>query len=206
MTTVGRWSPNKVRKRLLEDTWVFPNSGMILMRPTSIAVAGTGATASIGVNGSVTFTSATSLSLNGVFTSAYDNYMVAMRYVGTVNGEPFSYRLRSSGTDNSTTSSYVSQQIYANGTSVTGVRYTLNLGYFALADDSQRGGANAFIYGPFLAQPTASRSTVVDGFNDGVISDWASTHNQSTAYDGLTIFPGTISTATGLISVYGLGG
>ena len=179
--------------------------GMVLMTPTSIASTGTGNSSSINANGSVTFSSCATLSLNGVFTSEYDNYMISVRYLGTVNGEAFAYRLRASGTDNSTSNSYVTQNVYANGTSVTGVRYTLNLGYFSFADDSQRGGANFSLYGPYLAQPTAVRSTVVDGFNDAVIPDWAGTHNQSTAYDGITIFPGTGS-VTGLVSVYGLGG
>jgi hypothetical protein len=179
--------------------------GMVLITPTSVDKTGTGSTATIGTNGSVEFSSCATLSLNGVFNTDYDNYMISVRYLGTVNGEAFAYRLRASGTDNSTSNSYVTQNMYANGTSVTGVRYTLNLGYFSFADDSQRGGANFSLYGPYLAQPTAVRSTVVDGFNDAVIPDWAGTHNQSTAYDGITIYPGTGS-ITGLVSVYGLVG
>jgi len=177
--------------------------GHHLITPTSVAKTGTGSTATINTNGSVTFSSCATLSLNGVFSADYDNYMIMVRYLGSVNGEPFAYRLRASGTDNSTANSYVTQLIDANGTSATGIRYTLDFGYFGLADDSQRGGIVAFFYGPYLTQPTALRSCGVDGFNNAVLRDHASTHNQSTAYDGITIFPGTISTATGLVCVYG---
>lgn len=204
MTTVGRWSPNKVRKRLLEDTWVFPNSGMILMRPTSIVVAGVGATASIGVNGSVTFTSATSLSLNGVFTSAYDNYMVVMRS-NTSTTSNYQVRLRVSGTDNSTASSYTYQYIQASSTTVVAGRTTTNFGYINAGANTQRDGTTVYFYGPNLAQPTAFRSVTMYDANSAVIFDMANTHNQSTAYDGFTLFT-DIGTATGLISVYGLGG
>lgn len=205
MTTVGRWSPNKVRERLLEDTWVFPNSGMILMRPTSIVVAGTGATASIGVNGSVTFTSATSLSLNGVFTSAYDNYMVVMRDNSSATTQYF-YRLRTAGTDASG-ANYTYQYIQADGTTVNGARTSsATAGWCGYSSSTQRSGQTVYLYGPNLAQPTAVRSVSVVGADSGRILDNASTHSVSTAYDGITIYPNSPTTFSGLVSVYGLGG
>lgn len=205
MTTVGRWSPNKVRKRLLEDTWVFPNSGMILMRPTSIVVAGVGATASIGVNGSVTFTSATSLSLNGVFTSGYDNYMVVMRDNSSATTQYF-YRLRTAGTDASG-ANYTYQYIQADGTTVNGARTSsATAGWCGYSSSTQRSGQTVYLYGPNLAQPTAVRSVSVVGADSGRILDNASTHSVSTAYDGITIYPNSPTTFSGLVSVYGLGG
>lgn len=204
MTTVGRWSPNKVRKRLLEDTWVFPNSGMVLMRPTSIVVAGVGATASIGVNGSVTFTSATSLSLNGVFTSAYDNYMIVCRSSSTADLNA-DIRLRESGTDNSTANSYVRQELYVDTTTVSGARVTNNLARFFAISSTQRNGHTGYVFGPFLAQPTAGRSISCFALNSASIADEAFTHNQSTSYDGFSLIA-SAGSFTGLISVYGLGG
>lgn len=204
MTTVGRWSPNKVRKRLLEDTWVFPNSGMILMRPTSIVVAGVGATASIGVNGSVTFTSAESLSLDGVFTSGYDNYMVVMRHLGSA-ANTLLFRLRASGTDASG-SNYTRQFISADNTTVSGARATSQTSARVLnIATSQRQGDVVSIYGPYLAQPTAMRNVSAGSASNAEILDFANTHSLSTSYDGFTLITGT-GTFTGLVSVYGLGG
>ena len=48
--------------------------GMVLLKPTSIAHSGT--SASIGANGQVTFTAVTSLSLNGVFSADFDNFLL----------------------------------------------------------------------------------------------------------------------------------
>lgn len=208
MTTVGRWSPNKVRERLLEDTWVFPNSGMILMRPTSIVVAGVGATASIGVNGSVTFTSAESLSLNGVFTSGYDNYMISCRHVDSTYNAAFLTRLIVSGTPASG-ADYTYQRLDVASTTIAASRSTSqSSARVGSVSDALNNGFDVRVYGPYLAQPTAYRSvTVENGGSPGVVQilDYAGTHSLSTSYDGYQLIAGA-GTITGLVSVYGLGG
>ena len=205
MATSGRWSPNKVRKRLLDDTWVFPNSGMVLMRPTSIVSTGTSASATIGANGSVSFSAVSSLSLNGVFTSAYDNYMVAIRHQGTVTTDELQFRLRLSGTD-ATGANYVYQQLAAFSTTVQGLRVSSNTwARLGNAVSALRSGDMTYIFGPNLAQPTAMRAQQASAYDNASVIDHASTHSLSTAYDGFTIFPQS-GTITGLVSVYGLGG
>ena len=204
MTTVGRWSPNKVRKRLLEDSWAFPNSGMVLMRPSSIAFSGV--TASITVNGSVSFSAVDSLSLNGVFTSAYDNYMIVARTSSSTGGEMY-FRMRTSGTDSTT--GYTWQYLYATGTSVSGLRGTsATVGYFSGLDSTLRDGNTLYLYGPNLTQPTAARCVAAysgyAGSGAGVY-DFVTTHSPSSSYDGVTISLSS-GTITGLVSVYGLGG
>lgn len=205
MATSGRFSPNKVRKRLLDDTWVFPNSGMVLMRPSSIVSTGTGASATIGTNGSVTFSTCATLSLNGVFTSGFDNYMVVMRDVSSATTQYF-YRLRLAGTDASG-ANYTYQYIQADSTTVNGARTSsATAGWCGYSSSTQRSGQTVYLYGPNLAQPTAVRSVSVVGADSGRILDNASTHSLSTAYDGITIYPNSPVTFSGLISVYGLGG
>ena len=206
MATSGRWSPNKVRKRLLGDTWVFPNSGMVLMRPTSIVSTGTSASATIGANGSVTFSACESLSLNGVFTTSYDNYMVVVRGNSSDDGGNLSVRLRTGSTDASG-SNYTYQVLAASSTSVTGARATATYTRLLLLDDSDKGGGTAYIYGPFLAQPTAFRGVSVGGGSATFMRDFSATHSLSTSYESMTILNETSGqTLTGLISVYGLGG
>jgi hypothetical protein len=207
MTTVGRWSPNKVRARVLDGTWVSPEElgGMVLLTPTSIAYTGTSAT--VGENGLVEFTAISSLSLNGVFSADYDNYSVVITAKG-ISGNPGSlyYRLRSSGTDNSTASSYVSQYIFADNTSVSGFRQTQDFGVIGgVIIDTKYGGNTLNMYGPYLAQPTAARGFGSYPYISAAIYDNASTHNQTTSYDGITIFP-NLGTMTGTVSVYGLVG
>ena len=97
-------------------------NGLVVMTPTSIASTGTGNSSSIGANGKVTFSSCATLSLNGVFTSSYDNYMVVVRNTSTAVNNMV-VRLRVAGAD-ATGSNYTRQTLFVNGTSVIGGRAT----------------------------------------------------------------------------------
>ena len=186
----------------------MPINGLVVMTPSSIASTGAGNSSSIGANGKVTFSSCETLSLNGVFTSSYDNYMVSLNVKNTTgtNGFVTYYRLRASGTDNSTASSYVHQLVYAQSTSVGGSRSTNNFGAFDDGGSGNRTGSTTFFFGPQLAQPTAWRTTSASGFAGGSTDDKAGTHNQSVSYDGFTIFwtfGGNPVKSDGVITVYG---
>jgi hypothetical protein len=178
--------------------------GMVLVSPTSITHSGTSAT--LGANGQVTFTAVTSLSLNGVFTADFDNYVVSVRYVaanGSGGGDGTNLRWRAAGSDDSTASSYVRQALVARSTSVVGVRATDNKMQIGFVSDQQRSGEVFFFYGPYLAQPTAARSNGAQGRDGGSIYELAGTHNQSTSYDGFTFFPNA-GDMTGALQVYGV--
>lgn len=180
-------------------------NGLHLITPTSIAHTGTSAT--INANGSVSFTDCQTVNLNGVFTADYDNYQVVMWTDSNASSGTLKFRMRLSGTDNTTASSYATQYIAVSTSSVSGFRQTTSQ-----AELTQYGhdtcGLVAFFYGPFLAQPTAVR-TVTQGA-DGAIStptiyDCAVTHNQSTAYDGFSFYTGTgLALLTGRVAVYGM--
>jgi hypothetical protein len=180
---------------------------MVLMKPTSVASTGSGNSSSIGTNGSVTFSACETLSLNGVFTADYDNYMVVIRYSCSAAGDnPLNFRLRDTGTDESG-NNYTHQLLEANDSSVSAARTSsTSLGRMGRIDNAERGGQVLHVYGPYLAQPTAFRN--VSGWGDNRISDSATTHSLSDNYDGITIFPatGTNDDISGLVSVYGLVG
>jgi len=178
----------------------MPISAFKIITPTSIVVAG--GTASVGQFGKVSFSAATSLSLNGVFSSTYDNYMIAIRTLSTVNGPTIRARLRVGGTDNTTASSYVYQFLQADSTLVQGTRATGDFWGFIGSDDGQRSGAMAYVFAPYLTQPTAFRTISGAGYLDAWLIDYAGTHNQSTAYDGITVYQGSGS-FSGEIAVYG---
>jgi hypothetical protein len=178
-------------------------NGLILLTPTSIAYTGTSAT--ISANGSVSFSACSVLSLNDVFTSNYDNYRVIIGPVTATTSAGILYRLRVSGSDNSTASSYVDEQLVASGTDVTGSRYSRDSGYVARASSSSTpSGFIVDFYGPYLTQPTAWRSVSTEAFNSARIVDLAGTHNQSTAYDGFTLISNAGQNATGRVAVYGM--
>lgn len=176
---------------------------MVIMRPTSIVVAGGGTeTASIRAAGGVEFANAESLSLNGVFTSDYDDYMIVVRSLANTD-QDLNLRLRLSGTD-ATGTDYTRQQLSANNTSVAGARSTSQTSMqIGVVSDEQRSGSTTYIYGPALAQPTAARAVDSSGYLNAYIVDEASTHSLSTAYDGFTIYLSS-GNLTGLITVYGL--
>lgn len=174
--------------------------GMVLLKPTSIAHAGT--SASIGANGQVTFTAVTSLSLNGVFSATYDNYVVSLRHNGSAD-TGIALRMRASGTD-ATGNNYTFQLLSADGTAVSASRTSsTNLGVIGIVSIAQRGGDVSYVYGPFLAQPTAVRTVSARSVIDAAIYDYATTHSLSTSYDGFTAFPAS-GNMTGALQVYGL--
>lgn len=176
-----------------------------LVAPTSVVVQGTGSSASVVGAGSVDFASATSLSLNGVFSAEYDNYMIVWRAVLASGNSWFTFRLRGTGTD-AQGSNYTYQELNLDNTTINAARSSSQtsalLGYLP---DAQRSGVTAYIYGPNLAQPTAGRVVSVSGQSNARILDHALTHSLSTAYDGFTLATGS-SSATGIITVYGLRG
>ena len=172
-------------------------NGLILLTPTSIAYTGTSAT--ISANGSVSFSAVSSLSLNGVFSADYDNYMIATHLKST-SGSNIAGRLRASGTDNTT--GYTRQYIDVDGTSVVGQRASTS--YFnslVYSYNNQKSGSIIYIYGPYLAQPTALRTVIVSDASNASMTDVAGTHSVSTAYDGITFYAGT---STGRVAVYGM--
>lgn len=191
---------------LLFSTGVIASSGlgkaapgMVLIKPTSITHSGT--SASIGANGQVTFSAVTSLSLNGVFSADFDNYVVAYSLDVTSGGIGLRMRLRLSGTD--ATTNYTRQYLSVGGTSVTSGRESGSELGIGGANQGYTNGTQIFIYGPALAQPTATRNITFMGEGGAYIQDWANTHSTSTAYDGCTIFPSS-SSVTGKLAVYGI--
>jgi LysM repeat protein len=176
------------------------NPGMVLIKPTSIA--NSGGSASIETNGQVTFTTVASLSLNGVFSALYDNYIISTQESAT-NDNNMSLRLRSSGTDDSS-ANYNYQNLIANGTSVSGSRGSSGSAWILGTHGSTlRSGQSVSLYGPFLTQPTAYRGVYTHSYLSGTFDDSAGTHSLSSSYDGFTLFMATGST-TGKLTVYGV--
>ena len=173
--------------------------GLVSMTPTSIAHSGTSAT--INSDGGVDFSAVTSLSLNGVFTSDYDNYLVVVECVASNSDERLRYRLRAAGTDASG-SNYTIQVLVAATVNVNGSRSTETSGAVNSISSSNRSGDMIHVYGPAIAQPTAIRNTGADGLSGATIVDRASTHSLSTSYDGITFFP-SAGSFTGLVHVFG---
>jgi hypothetical protein len=173
--------------------------GLAPSPPTSIANSGGSATLS---GNTVTLTGVSSVSLNGVFTGDYDNYRMVIDFASSGNGR-VSSRLRVAGTDNTTANSYTDQLLSVNNTTLTGGRTTTDKwdDFFSM-HSTRRNAYSVDIYAPALAQPT--QFTAFGNYSNAEATSLLVTgsHNQSTAYDGLTLFPNT-GTISGTVSVYG---
>jgi hypothetical protein len=174
-------------------------AGLTLITPSSVAGSG------VSLSGAkVVFTAATTISINGVFSATHDNYLMVMRHHWPASTSEGLYgRLRAGGSDNSTASSYVYQQLYVDNTTVGGARTTTNQWRISDVATAQRSGTHFWFYGPALAQPTAFRSVCVTGRSNAFIDDIAGTHNQSTSYDGITMTVNS-SSLDGSLTIYGL--
>jgi hypothetical protein len=173
-------------------------AGLKLIVPTSVAGSGV----SVSASGKVTFTAATTMNINGCFTSTYDNYLIVMRSTASTYVD-IRMRLRVGGTD-ATGVNYAYQLLQADSTSVSAARNAAN-DFLRIADGSstQRDGTHIYMYGPALAQPTAARSVYVLGYLNAALGAHAGTHSLSTAYDGMTLYPSS-GNFTGALTIYGL--
>jgi hypothetical protein len=168
--------------------------GLSLVTPTS--VAGTGVTLS---GGKVSFSAATSVSVNGCFTSTYDNYEIILEGVASTAGA-MDLRLRVSGTDASG-ADYNLQQLQGQAAtpgSASVVSATNFTTVFASSTTVMVGCV--MLCRPNLAQTTMMTST---GGRETYVAVRSGYHNTTTQYDGFTFIP-TAGNVTGTLRVYGL--
>ena len=168
--------------------------GLVLVKPTSIANSGGSASLS---GGAVTFTGVSSVSLNGVFSAAYQNYVFITNLVGSTQSQ-LNFRLRLAGTDNSS-ANYFWQGLYAQNTTVSADKTTS--GTFTRLGEHQTVNS---IYQVLVADPFTVTDTRTRGYNapNGTFYDISGGFASSTSFDGFSIIPGS-GNITGTIRVYG---
>lgn len=178
-------------------------NGLVRMTPTSIVSTGAGNSSSINTDGSISFTSCATLSLNGVFTASYENYMITMGCnPNGVQNSIIYVRLRASGTDN--TSGYNHEELYAVTNTLTANRVTggTSAAFFG-SSVAARTGSTGFLFGPNLSRATVMRSLGTYGtLSNTNILDYGVTHSTVASYDGITFLPQS-GTLSGLATVFG---
>jgi hypothetical protein len=148
------------------------------------------------------FTGSSSESVNNVFSSTYDNYLILGEGTNSAN-DYINFRMRVGGVDNSTASSYITQLLETDNATVTGSRVTQTSGRISRwSSGTGRTGFTAWMYDPFVAVETSVRSNEKRQAVP-ILGDFATHHTQAVSYDGITFFP-TSGTMTGSISIYGL--
>lgn len=179
--------------------------GHHLITPSAAVATGTGSSATINANGSITFSTVTALELRGVFSADYDNYQIVARWTQSTSTAN-TYLQMVSGTTVDSTANYTWQRIEANSTTIAGSRSSSQTVGGQLLGDAAATypqGFTTFIYGPYLAQPTVARTLAVSSTGSASIIESAWSHNVSTAFDGgkISILAGS---ASGLVCVYGM--
>jgi hypothetical protein len=180
-------------------TWysVAPPStapGLAIITPTSIANSGGSASAS---GGAVTFSAVNSISLNGVFTSTYENYRVIISSVASVGGDG-SFRFRAAGSD-LTTSTYNRTMIYGQ----SGVTVSNQAGAAFLNLSDMTTSTSLFTLDINGANLAARKTISGLGYTSSPFTQiYGAANTTATAMDGFTFYPAS-GTVTGTIRVYG---
>lgn len=171
------------------------SSGLTLISPTSIAFSGSSASTSAG---KTVFSAVSSLSLNGVFSSTYDNYLIITAPFTQSSSIMNFMRLRASGTD--TTSGYNNAGWFMNAGGSWNTNPDVTDAMYHQQPGTVQGSAVMNIQNPNLAFATLMKSQRVT--SGGQEAGNASSQSGSTQFDGFTLYQ-TSGTFTGTIRVYG---
>ena len=177
--------------------------GLVQIVPTSIAT--TGGSGSISSTGAVSFTSASAISLNGCFTSTYDNYKIIISCKTGSSVDQMIMRLRVSGSDNTTSNYYYS----TFGLDTSGASIALAKGdpqsYFRIgATGSDTSITEVLLSEPFTSNKTSytQNSSLGYGTNEGHFDVGGGFFSGTTSFDGFTFYMASL-TLTGTVRVYG---
>lgn len=154
---------------------------------------------------SQSFSAVSSVSFDNVFTADYDHYMVLRNVQGSVANEQIIGRLRSGGSDDTSTL-YASQLTGANSTTLIAQRglYDRMQAALGYTETTTFGGAATYVLAPFLSNRTGF--IYQHGYDNSAsirFYHWQGCFDAATSFDGITFYPST-GTITGSIFVYGL--
>jgi hypothetical protein len=178
-------------------------AGLTLVVPSS--VAGTGV--SVTTLGTVNFSAASSVSINGVFDSTkYDNYRILVDVQGVSTASSLNFHLRASGTDETGTN--YTQTFFFNPTSTTvGVATLTSSTYGQItANTGLRHSVVMDLMDVAAPRPAVGNVQSMDWGGSAATAPFISAialgHALSAVYDGVSFTPST-GTISGTIRVYG---
>jgi hypothetical protein len=144
-----------------------------------------------------TFTAATSIIIDNVFSATYNAYELIMNFTSSTGTPEPGINYRVGGVNAST--NYNHQITDSAGTALAAFRTTAGTSASLGRTAASGGILTATIYGPALAQPTYSVSQSFDSAL--TLRAHGTNHTTATAYDGFRI---SFASSTGQIRVYGL--
>lgn len=175
------------------------NGGLVPIIPESITVGSGSAT--VSENGFITFSGTSSISLNSIFSSKFENYKIIWKSNGTTDSGT-SMRFRTTGTDN-TTAVYNFHLAYWGATGVGNI-ITSNANTIGGIFGHAYQNADIQIFRPNLAEHTGltwygvARSTA----NNTEQHTSSAIFKNTTVFDGITFYPGS-GTQSGTLQIFG---
>jgi hypothetical protein len=156
---------------------------------------------------STTFSASSSHSVNDVFSSTYDNYLIIPNIDSISTGSYIRMRLRVAGSDNTSSNYYYS--LFANHSSDGALSTDISNGTttsWAIMYQESTGfetGSQLFLFNPFLTKRT-SGSNLLNAIRSSDTTNGKTGLGTSvnTSYTGFTIFPAS-GNFTGGVRVYG---
>jgi len=169
------------------DATVFglPASGMSLINTTTLSAV-------------------SSQSFNNVFSATYNNYYIQMSLDGSTTNQDVNFRLRVSGSDNSS-ANYSRSNLFQQSTTVTGQSITGQTSWISVCEviSTMRQYGDLIVFNPFLTQFTGGISNSLGVTNGATYQERTNFGTTiTTSYTGFTLLVGT-GTMSGSVSVYG---
>jgi hypothetical protein len=180
-------------------TTMATSAGSSIITPASVAGAG----ASLS-GAAVILAGASSVNVNGVFGSLYDNYLLLIKLSATSAATDLVLYLRAGGADLTSPVYMSSQQTLASGTPSYVYYAAGNQGMIVGRSNGAGGGSSKV---DLLAPARAEFTGMLSASSDAII--WRTcggTVQNNASCDGFTLTTGSGATMTGAIHVYGYAG
>jgi hypothetical protein len=171
-------------------------SGLVKVVPTSVAVGSGSGSAS--ASGTVTFSGASSVTLNNVFSATYDTYQIIVsNLTGATNGNLY-FRFTVGGTANTDVvfniQNLVNEGANTSSSSYTAAEYVLGAARTTVSQ------ILTFVTKPFTAAPKSLWSS---GGGAGRLNLTTANYGNSISFDGFRLL-GDAATMSGTVTVLGI--
>ena len=181
------------------DAAAVADNGVLTLPSGTGTIAKTTDQGLVHIN-TTTFSAVSSVSLDDVFTSTFNNYSMIISALSSVGAE-LNIRLRLAGTD-AAGPTYIFQRLVAGSSTVTADRSTGQTAARVAFADTTTSYYHVNVYDPAIAIATMFRSSNAVSQTSATFQDVVTRHAATNAYDGLTLL-GSTGTITGTIRVYG---
>lgn len=180
----------------------YPDAGIVQLIPTSVSVGSGSST--ISGNGQVSFSGASSVSLDGIFNSTYTNYLIKFNATSLASGDADLALYFRSGSGTDVTNNNVSEILIQYSTSISANESTVARFGATSANYSTFSNYTLQVSNPNLSTTTTYESSGSFVTNAGIPYQYrAFGYNFSTTVmTGIKLYP-TASNFSGTVSVYG---